>query len=538
MRASDFRVYVRDRNLKRVGVLAPDDLSDLVIEAVASGVGAWKLTLPERVRGAGGWERHLMCAALREPGAGIVVRKDGKTVFSGPMVGRDLKVAQGDPWGTWSFAGASDETVLDDALAWPNPSSAVPQSGELAADARSGKAAAVLAGYVRANIGEGAPAERRGLFASKLVTAGVDVALGGDVVESVRYENLLEVCQRIARVGGVVFRVVDENESLVLQVYVGRDRSLETRWTVRHGMLEDLAWEAGAPGVTRPLVGGSGVGEYRPMVAPTTPETVAAEAVWGRKRELFIDARGTDEVAELTQRGVEALEHQTAGIVVNPSGLTAEGWGAAWQVGDVVRLPEVDVSYPIASVPIKFSGGAVSLQAVLGATADVDAVERSVESRVSNIERNAPPQVLSFELLSQAEAWEFPDGTKVWVEAEQREFMSAGGTLHALADVTLDTEWTNLTPPAGAAGTFQWRIRDRQVSLRIDLSMTFAATATEITLGVLPLTARPADITPILAVFNGTGAGAGVVHNNRNVIVKNLSGATKNRLFAQAQWDI
>ncbi|WP_449280435.1 Gp37-like protein [Leucobacter sp.] len=388
IQASEFTVYVRDRELERQGVLAGDDLADLSFEPVRDGVGQWSVTLPDQVHTAFGFVPHKRCEQLREPGSGIVIRRAGKTVFSGPMESRKYAITPDQPRGIWTISGVSDEVVLEDALAWPTPANPVPQAAETAVDVRDGNGAGVLLEYVRANIGEWAPASRRGGLAEKLVTLGADWSIGELVQESVRYENLLAVCQRIARQSGAHFRVVDEGGQLVLQTYLARDRTAETRWTVKHGFLDSLEWESGAPGVTRPLVGGSGVGEYRPMVAPTTIESEAAELEWGRKREVFVDSRGVDEIAELEQRGREVLEHPIAGLVADPSELTATGWGTAWDVGDVVTLPETGVTYPITSAPVKVSGGTVQVQAVLGALADDDTVQRSVEQRLSNLERN------------------------------------------------------------------------------------------------------------------------------------------------------
>jgi len=436
IQAQDFTVYVRDRALARYGVLGADDLAELSFEPVRDGVGQWSIKLPDEVHTSFGWIPHKRCEQLRQPGAGIVIRRGSRTVFSGPMESRKYAITPKDPHGTWTISGISDEVVLEDALAWPTPDNPVPQASETATDTRSGTGSAVLVGFVSSNIGELAPASRRGEFASKLVTTSASTTIGEAVQESVRYENLLAVCQRIARQSGAHFRVVDELGHLVLQTYLARDRTNKTRWTVRHGFLDKLEWESGAPGVTRPLVGGSGVGEYRPMVAPTTIESEAAEAAWGRKREAFVDARGTDEIAELEQRGREVLEHPVSGLVADPSDLTAEGWGTAWDVGDVVTLPETGVTYPITSVPVRIAGGVVQVQAVLGALADDDTVQRSVEQRLSNLERNEsgiPPGVIAIYYGQVAPAsWLFLRGATVSAElypSLEPLFGSSGGII-------------------------------------------------------------------------------------------------------------
>lgn len=111
MRVEDLTVEVRDKTLARLGTITPDYL-DASFTIVDSAVGEWRLTLPME---------HPMAAHLRTPGAGIIVALHGETVFSGPMTKATSSTTWEDQRGVLVVEGVSDEIVLWDTLAWPDP---------------------------------------------------------------------------------------------------------------------------------------------------------------------------------------------------------------------------------------------------------------------------------------------------------------------------------------------------------------------------------------------------------------------------------
>lgn len=382
------RVFVRDKSMRRRGVLVNADLADFMCIPAVDSVEVWSLTLQGTLLEGQTGRRvpHPMVEVLSEPGSGIIVVVDGEVIFSGVMETAD-RVESSDADGDWTFTGVSDDVVLEDALAWPTPSAATPEAAEDSNDVRTGHGSDLIRAYVRANIGEGAPSARRSLLAQKLVTTSVPSGLGSVITKSPRYQNLLELCQEIAYQSGVHFRVLDQGGQLVLSVFEGRDRHRAIYWTVKDGFLDSASTSLAAPGVTRPLVAGQGQGEERTIVAPTTTDSVASESLWGRRREVFIDQRQTDDLSELTSKGLEALELPAAGFEVHPSVLTGEGFGSSWRLGDVVTV-NADRPYvlPVVAAPVRVTGDGVTVSAVLGRM--TDEVSRSLSSRVSSLERN------------------------------------------------------------------------------------------------------------------------------------------------------
>jgi len=111
MLPDDLTLEVRDRTLARLGTIPPRDLIG-EFRIVDSAVGDWSLTLPAD---------HEMGPALRTPGAGIILTGPAGVICSGPMTSAKVTVDQDGGAGTLTVAGVTDEIVLWDTLAWPDP---------------------------------------------------------------------------------------------------------------------------------------------------------------------------------------------------------------------------------------------------------------------------------------------------------------------------------------------------------------------------------------------------------------------------------
>lgn len=393
MRADELVVEVRSLDLTRKGVI-PAKLLNLSGAVRWCNVGAWSLTLP-----AG----HPLADALRLPGAGVIVTGPDGVLWSGPAEAPDVEYSSSVPAGLVTVTGVTDDVVLGDALAWPSPASTslTAQAGVNwpANTARSdgywvgtGPVESLMHALVAANIGPSAPAARRGGLASKLVM-GTNLGRGPTVTKRVRFQNLGQALAELAAGSGVGFRVVQDGPTLKFETFATADRSGFVRFTVQNDRLTSQSVAIAAPGVTRPLVAGQGEGAARTLVAPTTPESVAAEAAWGRRIERFIDQRQTDDTTELTQAGLEALA-ETGFTRVAVTSVTGDDqsmrWGRDFGLGDTVavEVEGTETTSFITGLALVAGPDGVRTGADLGDTSNVDET-RAVASRLSSLEGRA-----------------------------------------------------------------------------------------------------------------------------------------------------
>lgn len=411
METTDLVVEVRDTNLNRVGQLVLDDLDGLTIATRANAVGSWQIALPDTILDptTGKLVPHALCLALRTEGAGLVVTGPTGVIISGPMTESQFEASSTDPAGTWTITGASDMILLQDALAYPDPATADPTAQRFANDVRTGAAETLLRSYVAFNICNGAiatggalswaPAGRLVGLRSKLRLQGPGAGRGPTLAFSPRFDNLLELCQNIAVAGGLTFDVVQNGSYLELVVSQPVDRSPYVRMDIDNQQLATVDFGYGSPTATRPIVGGDGDGTARTIVERTNSPVLAAEALWGRRIETFVDQRQTSDLSQLQQAGDAILTAQGVTIPsmkVTPSDDLAMIYMRDWFLGDVVA---VTVGVRQVTATVTEAAIAVNNGVLVGATvgdptgfesSDVQASRiTSTEARVSSLERNA-----------------------------------------------------------------------------------------------------------------------------------------------------
>lgn len=387
MRLTDLTVEVRDKTLKRWGMVDP---SLLVLEGtvVHCGVGTWRLTLPAD---------HDLVPLLRTPGSGILVTGPQDVLWSGPTTNPALAISADDPHGTVTISGETDDAILADALAWPTPGAAIGAQG--GHDNRSGKAETVMRAYVNANVGPGGALARRGLLAQKL-TLAPDLARGIAVVKSARFPVLADLLTEIATVAGLGWRVVQRGEVLVFEVYSVVDRSRFVRFDIANGSLSSQSVEQSPPEQTHVIVAGQNELAARTLIERTTPESIAGMVEWGRRREFFRDQRQTDDLLELQQAGDEILAESgftATAVKALPSDDQTMLYGVDWREGDrvtvVVDGQETTSTVTAASLSVGPRG--VLVGADIGDVSGFDptsAMTRRVTdtaARVSQLERTA-----------------------------------------------------------------------------------------------------------------------------------------------------
>ncbi|MDG4783245.1 hypothetical protein O7614_26650 [Micromonospora sp. WMMD961] len=391
MKLADITVEVRDKSLARIGQIRPEDL-DLELSDLHNNVGTWKLRLAAE---------HPLAGVLRQPGSGIIVTGPSDVLFSGPTVKPENQATATDPAGLVTFEGVDDTVLLADALAFPQPSNADPETQTQAHDIRTGNAETLMHAFVSANIGPGAPAARRtsGLLVAKL-TMGANLARGPVTTKSARFPVLGNLLSELAATANLGFRIVQRGNVLVFETSAVADRSAEIRLDIRNNTLAGHKVAISPPGSTRAIVAGQNEGVNRQFLQVTTAESLAGESDWGRRIERFVDQRNTDKIEELRQAGLERLADDgasTLAVQVVPMEDSSMDFGVHWNVGDKVGVvvEQQELSTTVTGYILKVDKDGFRLGAVLGDPSgfnpDAALAKRvqNTESRVSALERNA-----------------------------------------------------------------------------------------------------------------------------------------------------
>jgi Siphovirus ReqiPepy6 Gp37-like protein len=386
VKLSDITVEVRDKNLVRQGIIRPEDL-DFTLSPAFNNVGSWKLTLASE---------HPLADVLRAPGSGIIVTGPSDVIASGPMVKPEYQATPTDPVGKLSFEGITDEHVLADMLAWPQPSNPDVTTQNSAHDIRTGTAEDVMHGYVQANIGPDAPVERR----NPSLSMGASLARGPQVIKKARFPVMGDLLSEIAVLGNLGFRVVQRGSVLVFETYEIVDRSRQIRLDIRNGTLSSHRVAISPPGVTHVIVAGQDEGVDRQFLERTSTESLAAETEWARRIEFFKDQRNTGVVAELEQSGDEILADKgftAVAIQVVPMEDLTMRFGTDWGLGDKVSVvvAEQELASTVTGMVMKVDSDGFKVGALIGDATGFDreaAFNRRVqdtERRVGDLERNA-----------------------------------------------------------------------------------------------------------------------------------------------------
>lgn len=385
MRIDDVTVEVRDPNLNKVGQLVGADVVGAQFIIRFNNVGSWSLELPAT---------SSMVDLLRTPGYGIILTARGTVLFSGPTVSATLVQSQNDLRGVWRITGADDTLVLQDRLAYPQPSNADVSTQNTDYDNRTGAAETVMKAYIDANLVSG-PSVR----AVTGLSVATDEARGESVVGSARFTNFQELMYNLAQSSGLGYKITQENTGLVFDVYEPVDRSATISLDVDNGRLSSSEYAYVAPKLTRAIVGGAGAADERLFDESTTTESVTAETTWGRRIEAFVDERGADLVSELEQAGKEALvdEGKTrVTMAVTPSDNGTMLYGQDWNLGDKITVVADTVQAQAVVYEVGFSiqsdgvylGATVGYPTPLEFETKVIATQNQHEDRLSNLERN------------------------------------------------------------------------------------------------------------------------------------------------------
>lgn len=309
-----YKIYVRDRNLSRVAEIT--DFLSLELLPKFNDVGAWALVLPTDTKAT---------SELIKPQAGIIVVRDGVTIFSGPVTKRSRN---------WN--NTQDETTVsgtDDNIKLLNLAYPVP-SGDFtlnAYDVRTGNAEAIMKQYTDANLGATARSERR------VLTTESNQGLGGLVTGRGRFHTLLELFRSLALIGGGLgFRVVQVGTALEFQVYQPVDKTRTAFFSPLLGNLADFEYSVQAPEANYIIIGGGGEGAARIIKERGDSESIAK---YGRI-ETFIDQRDMTDISELEQTLTEELAEkgEKTSLSITPIDTPQLTFGRDYNLGDKVSV--------------------------------------------------------------------------------------------------------------------------------------------------------------------------------------------------------
>jgi hypothetical protein len=310
-----YNIYIRDYDLKKVGEVTEFTKIDMIPRFNA--VGTFTLDLPTD------------CAATKElikDKAGIIVKKDGQTIFSGTVTSR--KRAFDGTNDTMTFSGKDDNFYLSRVLAYPETNGLFSTQ---AYDVRTGPAETVIKQYVSYNAGPDAPPERNSL------TIEADSGLGSTVTGRARFDNLLDLLASISlQGGGLGFNVVQEGSDLVFKVYQPTDKSKSVFFSPLLGNLLSFDYSNGDPESNLVVVGGSGEGTARILDWKADNSSIVKHG----RIETFVDRRDTSDLTELEKTIDEELTNKSEKNTFNfvPIDTPQISFNTHYGLGDIVTV--------------------------------------------------------------------------------------------------------------------------------------------------------------------------------------------------------
>ena len=387
MNISDLIVEVRDSSLERIGQIRPQDLVGATFVVRFNNVGFWSLTLPYG---------HSLGELLRLPGYGIVLTgPSNEVILSGPTLSATLVQTQDNIEGNWDIEGVSDDVFLAERLAYPRPTTADVTAQTSGSDLRTGVAESVIKAYIDANIGPSAPAERT----ISALTIETDAGRGEVVTANARFDTLQDLIYDLAQVGGLGYLISQNDSSFEFSIYEPTDRSDLVRMDVQNRKLSSSVYRYGTARVTRAIVGGRGEAEDRVYIERSNGDSLAAETTWGRRIEVFKDARRSEDANELNTAGDELLIDLGKTIVemtVVPSSDQTMVYGVDWFLGDRVTVVANDIESTavVTEVGINIAADGVRVGATVGTPVGIEfetkviASQQNHEDRISYLERS------------------------------------------------------------------------------------------------------------------------------------------------------
>ena len=320
---SKYTLYVRDQYLNRVAEI--ENYQSLTLKPQFNLVGTWALTLPMNSSAA---------IELVKPKSGIIVVRDGITIFSGPVMQKQRKWSKDED--TLTINGYDDNVVLQHYIAFPTQIGP-PYNADY--DVRTGPAESVMKQYVDANIGSGAQSNRK-----QNITIETDQARGSTVRGNARFNTLLDLCGTLSLAGGGLgFKVVQNGNGLQFQVYQPTDKTTSVIFSPLLGNLIDFDYTETSAQANYIIAGGTGQGASRTTVESGDSISIAT---YGRIEE-FLDQRDTTDPTQLQQAVDAELSQKANQINLSMTAVDTDGMSFIhdYNLGDkvtaILTQPEI-----------------------------------------------------------------------------------------------------------------------------------------------------------------------------------------------------
>lgn len=379
-------VYLRDKEFNLVGEVSHYDQFEATVGFNVLGRFVLNYSYDER---------HLTsdAAALidaMQPGGGVVVKREGAVIFSGPILRRRESWAAGKR--ALEISGTDDNWVISTRLCLPVVDGSPFSSASH--DVRVGAAETIMVEYVDYNMGPSAMSARQvaGL------TIGADLGRGGIVTARARFCSLLEMLQAIALAGGGLgFKMAQTtgagvNPALTFTVYEQDDKTSTVRFGTELGNLSSWGLLEDVPSGNVVYVGGQGELTARAFVERLDQQSMMD---YGRI-EFFKDQRNEANAAQLAVWGDAELQAAGAGITIEAKAVETDYpvWGVDYDLGDIVTVIVDGMRYTetIRSVTIKMTQQTVSVQPIIGSvTAKTSGLGFSarldeIDKKITNLE--------------------------------------------------------------------------------------------------------------------------------------------------------
>lgn len=340
---SQWRIVVTDKRGKHLGVLG--SYLAAKFSPRYNDIGAWSIAVPKYTKG---WE-------LISAGNCIVAYLDNVDVCGGPITIIDRHQNDSHPHPVYFVTGLTHEVHIRDHLGYLLPDQSGSAQSGLLNTGQTGNGDYALSVVIDENLGDGTaygavPHSSR-LQSMKIKVPYIPFPGSGGAVDLVwKLDNLYDLCQRIAGLSGVGFKLVRNadnfNGGLTLYTWIPANRSATVQFSERRGNLGDNTLTVSAPIATSVIVGGSGDD------TPITPRTLGwvrdsvAESLWGRVIETFSDLRDTADPAGLNNEANLILVDSRAGFTVSAQlfdgvlsdGSTTSKFNKDYFMGDTVRV--------------------------------------------------------------------------------------------------------------------------------------------------------------------------------------------------------
>ena len=340
-----------------------------------------------------------------QPGAGLILYRDGRVEFSGPVRAVEVALDESGGRATIQVEAKSDEQVLAERLVFPDPLRAEDDQTVNDYWKYTGAASGAMRRLISDQAGPTCHAGRRvtGLTLAPDPNVGVSRSWTGLFASG---GNLLGALGQMSVASGANLgvRVTGSEGALVASVYEPRDMSEALKFSVGLRNLRGFSYRLAAPTVTHAVAAGQGDLKARMRRAARTTDPLALE--WRMQSWAYVDRRDTADAAELVQAAQDAVTEGagTIELTLSLSDSQAASYGADWGLGDRIRVfigfPDEPSIAEVAEVvrEIAFEVGADGSEKITPAVGTADATAlpssptqrqlRAVGLRLSALESN------------------------------------------------------------------------------------------------------------------------------------------------------